>query len=77
MVRSSHRLQGHWAKEEDKLLLELVAKHGQKCWSVIAASLRGRVGKQCRERWHNHLKPDIRRDEWDAEEVRARQPNAS
>ena len=23
-----------------------------------------RMGKQCRERWHNHLKPDINKDEW-------------
>lgn len=24
----------------------------------------GRVGKQCRERWHNHLSPDIKKDDW-------------
>jgi hypothetical protein len=22
--------------------------------------LHGRIGKQCRERWHNHLRPDIK-----------------
>jgi hypothetical protein len=26
--------------------------------------MKGRVGKQCRERWHNHLKPSIKRDPW-------------
>ena len=30
--------------------------------------LPGRMGKQCRERWHNHLKPDIKRGEWSEEE---------
>lgn len=30
--------------------------------------LPGRMGKQCRERWHNHLKPDIKRGEWTEEE---------
>ena len=24
----------------------------------------GRVGKQCRERWHNHLSPHIKKDQW-------------
>ena len=27
----------------------------------------GRNGKQCRERWHNHLKPDINKDDWTAQ----------
>ena len=30
--------------------------------------LPGRVGKQCRERWHNHLDPGITRDKWTLEE---------
>uniref|UniRef100_A0A5B7BW22 Uncharacterized protein n=1 Tax=Davidia involucrata TaxID=16924 RepID=A0A5B7BW22_DAVIN len=37
-------------------------------WSVIAKSLPGRIGKQCRERWHNHLNPDIKKDAWMLEE---------
>jgi myb proto-oncogene protein len=43
---------------------------GPKKWSVIAQELPGRIGKQCRERWHNHLNPDIRRDDWTVEEDR-------
>ncbi|XP_019092165.1 PREDICTED: pentatricopeptide repeat-containing protein At3g09040, mitochondrial-like [Camelina sativa] len=34
-------------------------RYGPAKWSVIAQSLPGRIGKQCRERWHNHLNPDI------------------
>jgi len=48
--------------------MELVGIHGPKKWSLIATSLRGRIGKQCRERWHNHLNPDVRKDAWSAEE---------
>ena len=28
----------------------------------------GRIGKQCRERWHNHLNPDIKKEEWSEQE---------
>jgi myb proto-oncogene protein len=28
----------------------------------------GRIGKQCRERWNHHLRPDIRKDAWTDEE---------
>ena len=24
----------------------------------------GRIGKQCRERWHNHLNPAIKKEDW-------------
>jgi len=37
-------------------------------WSKIASFLPGRIGKQCRERWHNHLNPSIRKTPWTSEE---------
>ena len=40
--------------------MQLVDRFGIKKWSQIARIITGRVGKQCRERWHNHLRPDIR-----------------
>lgn len=43
-----------------RLLIHLVEKHGIRKWSQIAQMLKGRIGKQCRERWHNHLRPDIK-----------------
>jgi hypothetical protein len=30
--------------------------------------LPGRIGKQCRERWHNHLNPKIKKIAWSCEE---------
>lgn len=46
----------------------MVHKYGAKNWSLIASHLPGRIGKQCRERWHNHLNPDIKRGKWTEEE---------
>ncbi|KAL7615942.1 hypothetical protein Lser_V15G01035 [Lactuca serriola] len=57
-----------WTKEEDRVLKHLVEKHGERKWSYIAQMLKGRIGKQCRERWHNHLRPDIKKDYWTEEE---------
>ena len=37
----------------------MVGQHGAKKWSLIASVLPGRIGKQCRERWHNHLNPAV------------------
>lgn len=48
----------------------MVIKHGPRNWSSIAAALPGRIGKQCRERWHNHLDPNIKKEKWSAEEDR-------
>jgi hypothetical protein len=33
--------------------------------------IRGRNGKQCRERYHNHLDDSIRHDKWTAQEEQA------
>jgi hypothetical protein len=39
-----------------------------KSWSFIARQLNGRLGKQCRERWYNHLNPDINKRPWTKQE---------
>lgn len=51
-------------------VIELVHKYGPKRWSVIAKHLQGRIGKQCRERWHNHLNPEVKKSSWTQEEDR-------
>ena len=63
-------VKGPWTEEEDKKVVELVRKYGAKKWSVIAENLPGRIGKQCRERWHNHLNPDISKEAWTTQEDR-------
>ncbi|XP_060196430.1 transcription factor MYB98-like [Lycium barbarum] len=68
--RKSKSAKGQWTIEEDRLLIHLVEKFGIRKWSQIAQMLKGRIGKQCRERWHNHLRPDIKKDLWTEEEDR-------
>ncbi|XP_033943909.1 v-myb avian myeloblastosis viral oncogene homolog-like 2a isoform X1 [Pseudochaenichthys georgianus] len=61
-------VKGFWTKEEDEMIVELVGKYGNKQWSLIAGHLKGRLGKRCRERWHNHLDPLIKKSLWTDEE---------
>lgn len=61
-------IKGPWTVEEDQTVVDLVAKLGVKSWSLIAKQLKGRLGKQCRERWYNHLNPDITKKPWDTDE---------
>eukprot|EP00038_Savillea_parva_P024586 m.44456 g.44456 ORF g.44456 m.44456 type:complete len:537 (-) comp6526_c0_seq1:356-1966(-) len=63
-------IKGPWTKEEDDLVIELVGKFGAKNWSHIAEHLKGRIGKQCRERWHNNLNPELNKGPWTDEEMR-------
>ena len=63
-----------WDKKEDEAIIELVNKHGTTNWTIIANELaliyksKQRNGKQCRERWHNHLDPIVNKDNWTEEE---------
>ncbi|KAJ6774579.1 hypothetical protein OIU79_017886 [Salix purpurea] len=66
----NNAVKGQWTAEEDSLLIRLVDEFGIRKWSHIAQILPGRIGKQCRERWHNHLRPDIKKDIWSEEEDR-------
>lgn len=61
-------IKGPWTADEDAKVIRLVKLHGNKKWSFIARQLKGRLGKQCRERWYNHLDPDINKGEWNDEE---------
>uniref|UniRef100_A0A8C1TZJ6 V-myb avian myeloblastosis viral oncogene homolog-like 2b n=1 Tax=Cyprinus carpio TaxID=7962 RepID=A0A8C1TZJ6_CYPCA len=61
-------VKGPWTKEEDEKVIELVKKYGNKQWAMVAKHLKGRLGKQCRERWHNHLNPDVKKSSWTPEE---------
>lgn len=63
-----------WTAKEDEAICELVNENGTKQWTLIAEYLRkkfniiGRSGKQCRERWHNHLNSGIVKRPWTLEE---------
>ncbi|CAD8133063.1 unnamed protein product [Paramecium octaurelia] len=57
-----------WTDYEDSQVIQLVELHGPHKWTFIASKLPGRIGKQCRERWHNHLNPLIKKQPWDPDE---------
>lgn len=63
-------VKGPWTKEEDETVVQLVERYGPKKWTLIARHLKGRIGKQCRERWHNHLNPNIKKTAWTDDEDR-------
>ena len=65
-------IKGPWTTAEDDKIRELVSARGPQKWSAIAKELPGRMGKQCRERWHNHLDPNIKKGPWTNAEVRRR-----
>jgi hypothetical protein len=61
-------VKGPWTAAED-LSLRTLWNKGVRKWSIIAQSLPGRIGKQCRERWVNHLDPSINKKSWTAAEI--------
>ncbi|KAA8498587.1 Myb-related protein A [Porphyridium purpureum] len=62
------KIKGPWRPEEDELLRSLVAKMGPRRWSLVAAQIPGRTGKQSRERWLNQLSPSLAKAPWTEEE---------
>ena len=59
---------GPWTEQEDKKLIELVEKFGAEKWAYISKFFPDRIGKQCRERWFNHLNPSVNKSSWSEEE---------
>ena len=70
-----------WSQEEDRLLIDNVSLFGTKAWSQVSRIINSalhqdkpvRQGKHCRERWHNHLNPELKSNryietEWTLEE---------
>jgi ATP-dependent exoDNAse (exonuclease V) alpha subunit len=63
-----------WTAEEDFAVNHLVAELGSNNWALLAKRMASqfhivrRSGKQCRERWYNHLSPDVDKRPWTEEE---------
>lgn len=60
-------VKGPWTKEEDQIIVGCIDS-GITKWSEIAEKIPGRIGKQCRERWFNHLDPTLKKGGWTEEE---------
>ena len=60
--------------QEDEAICKLVSQYGLNDWTKIACKLKenywitSRTGKQCRERWYNHLNPAVNKKPWNLEE---------
>jgi len=57
----AHR-RGPWSQHEDQWLVNLVARNGPHNWVRISQEIGSRSPKQCRERYHQNLKPSLNHD---------------
>lgn len=56
-----------WSDQDDEALKDFVQSIGTK-WTLIGSKFK-RTGKQCRERWCNHVDPNVSHEPWtDAED---------
>ncbi|KAJ1329171.1 Myb-like DNA-binding protein FlbD [Microdochium nivale] len=55
----SSQRRGPWSQKEDNLLMHLVSMSGPLNWVRISQELTSRTPKQCRERYHQNLKPSL------------------
>ena len=61
---------GPWTPLEDDIVLNEVIRVGiaHIKWSHVASKVPGRLGKQVRERWYNHLDPNLNKEPWSDKE---------
>ncbi|XP_020240082.1 transcription factor MYB33 [Cajanus cajan] len=62
---------GPWTSTEDDILVDYVKKHGEGNWNAVQKHTGLlRCGKSCRLRWANHLRPNLKKGAFTAEEER-------
>jgi len=59
---------GPWSQAEDQFILSLVHSQGAHNWVRISSMMQTRSPKQCRERFHQNLKPNLNHDPISPEE---------
>lgn len=59
-----------WTREEDEQLKQIMASYSSSTSFSFSriCTMPTRTAKQCRERWHNQLSPEVRKDKWTKEE---------
>lgn len=60
-------VKGAFTEDEDRIIIDCM-REGGLTWMQIAERIPGRIGKQCRERWTNHLDPNLKKGGWTHEE---------
>ena len=61
-------MKGPFTAEEDRIIIDYVNKNGPQNWPALSQILYQRSPKQCRERWFNHLDPNVSSNSWTIEE---------
>jgi transcription factor MYB, plant len=60
---------GPWTSAEDAILVEYVKNQGEGNWNAVQKNTGlARCGKSCRLRWANHLRPNLKKGAFSAEE---------
>lgn len=57
-----------WTTAEDRKLADLVQDKPNVRWAMVAGEFENRSAKQCRERWHNCVSPEINKSDWQSHE---------
>ncbi|CAM9016286.1 unnamed protein product [Wickerhamomyces anomalus] len=65
---STNLRRGPWSPDEDRKLIESINLFGATNWVRISQALGSRTPKQCRERYHQNLKPSLNRNPISPEE---------
>ena len=60
----------NFSAAEDALLVEIVNKMSDIDWKAVAELLGSRTARQCRERYHNYLAPEVSVKDWSPEDDR-------
>jgi len=70
-IVNTNYIKSNWSAEEDAMVLKAVTGSADQPftrWSDLALQMPGRIGKQIRDRWLNHLDPKIDRTPFSREE---------
>jgi len=51
-----------WTEEDDRKLIELKSENPDMCWKDISSKMGSMNSKQCRDRWINHLDPNLQNE---------------
>lgn len=53
-----------FTQNEDQQLKDLVKEYGDSDWALVAANMKGKTVRQCRERWLNNLSSSVVKSKW-------------
>lgn len=67
VTAEKHLCKTPWTPTEDNEIVLLVQKYGPN-WVSVSEHMQGRTGKQCRERYYNHLQGGIKKGDWSQNE---------